>query len=137
MSTESPIEYGSHKLLYIEDNPGNRMLVQQLISRRTDLILSTAIDGSLGLIMARINQPELIMLDINLPDMSGYEVLTSLRADPRLAAIPVIALSSAAFPSDIEKGLQAGFFRYLPKPFRINELMDAIDDAMRLSNTIL
>ena len=117
-------------LLYVEDNPANLALVEQLITRRGGWKLLTAIDGHLGIQLARAYQPEVILMDINLPDISGIGVLEILRDDPATAHIPVIALSSNAFPRQIEKGIEAGFFRYLTKPFKIGEFMDVLDAAL-------
>lgn len=121
----------SHRtLLYVEDNPANLALVEQLIARRSDLKLLTAIDGHLGIQLARAYQPDVILMDINLPGISGYGALDILRKDPATAHIPVMALSANAVPRDIEKGLEAGFFRYLTKPIKVNEFMDALDVAL-------
>jgi PAS domain S-box-containing protein len=117
-------------LLYVEDNPANLALVEQLISRRGDLKLLTAIDAHLGLELARAYVPDLILMDINLPGMSGFGALRALREDPLTAHIPVLALSANAVPRDIEKGMDAGFFRYLTKPIRVHEFMDALDVAL-------
>jgi PAS domain S-box-containing protein len=117
-------------LLYVEDNPANLALVEQLIARRGDLKLLTAIDGDLGIELARAYLPDVILMDINLPGISGYGVLKHLRDDPLTAHIPVLALSANAVPRDIEKGLEAGFFRYLTKPIRVHEFMDALDVAL-------
>jgi CheY-like chemotaxis protein len=117
-------------LLYVEDNPANLSLVQQLIARRGNWKLWTAIDGDLGILVAKNNLPEVIVMDINLPGISGFEALKILRADPSTAHIPVIALSSNAFPSDVENGLRAGFFRYLTKPYKIDVFMAALDAAL-------
>jgi PAS domain S-box-containing protein len=118
-------------LLYVEDNPANLALVQQLIGRRGDLKLLTAIDAHLGIELARAYLPDVILMDINLPGMSGFGALKVLGDDPRTAHIPVLALSANAVPRDIEKGLEAGFFRYLTKPIRVREFMDALDLALR------
>jgi len=118
-------------LLYVEDNPANLALVEQLIERRGDLKLVTAIDAYLGIELARAYLPDVILMDINLPGMSGYGALKELRDDPLTAHIPVLALSANAVPRDIEKGLEAGFFRYLTKPIRVREFMDALDVALR------
>ncbi|HEU4852068.1 MAG TPA: PAS domain S-box protein [Telluria sp.] len=118
-------------LLYVEDNPANLVLVEQLIARRGDLKLLTAIDGHLGVELARAYLPDVILMDINLPGISGYGALRLLREDPATAHIPVLALSANAVPRDIEKGLEAGFFRYLTKPIRVREFMDALDVALR------
>ena len=103
-------------LLYVEDNPANLKLVEQLIARRPDMRLLSARDGTLGIELARASQPDVILMDINLPGISGIEALKILREDPATAHIPVVALSANAMPRDIEKGLEAGFFRYLTKP---------------------
>jgi PAS domain S-box-containing protein len=119
-------------LLYVEDNPANLELVEQLIARRPDLRLLSAADGNIGIEFARAYQPEVILMDINLPGISGIEALHILRADPATAHIPVIALSANAVPRDIEKGLEAGFFNYLTKPIKVNQFMDALDVALKL-----
>ncbi|MEN3365057.1 MAG: hypothetical protein V7606_2331 [Burkholderiales bacterium] len=118
-------------LLYVEDNPANLALVEQLIARRDDLKLITAIDGHLGVQLARTYQPDAILMDINLPGMSGFDALEILRRDPATAHIPVMALSANAVPRDIARGLEAGFFRYLTKPIKVREFMDALDVVLR------
>ena len=117
-------------LLYVEDNPANLALVEQLIARRSDLKLLTAIDAHLGIDLARTYQPDVILMDINLPGISGYGALNILHDDPLTSHIPVMALSANAVPRDIEKGLEAGFFRYLTKPIKVVEFMDALDVAL-------
>ena len=118
-------------LLYVEDNPANLKLIEQLIARRPDIRLLSARDGNTGIQLARANEPALILMDINLPGISGIEALKILREDPATAHIPVIALSANAMPRDIEKGLQAGFFRYLTKPIKISEFMDTLEAALK------
>jgi CheY-like chemotaxis protein len=118
-------------LLYVEDNPANLALVEQLIERRGDLKLLSAVDGHMGIELARAYLPDVILMDINLPGISGYGALKILNDDPATAHIPVLALSANAVPRDIEKGLEAGFFRYLTKPIRVREFMDALDVALR------
>ncbi len=120
-------------LLYVEDNPANLKLIEQLIKRRPDIRLLSAPDGSYGIELARANEPEVILMDINLPGISGIQALKLLREDPITALIPVIALSANAMPRDIEKGLQAGFFRYLTKPIKMNEFMDTLDTALEFA----
>ena len=117
-------------MLYVEDNPANLTLVEQLIARRGDLKLLTAIDAPLGIELARAYLPDVILMDINLPGISGYGALKLLRDDPATAHIPVLALSANAMPRDVEKGLEAGFFRYLTKPIRVHEFMSALDLAL-------
>jgi PAS domain S-box-containing protein len=118
-------------LLYVEDNPANLALVEQLIARRDDLLLLTAVTGHLGILLAKQNRPDVILMDINLPGLSGYGALQMLRADPATSHIPVIALSANAMPRDIEKGIDAGFFNYLTKPIMVREFMDALDVALQ------
>jgi PAS domain S-box-containing protein len=118
-------------LLYVEDNPANLKLIEQLIARRPDIRLLSARDGNTGIQLARANHPALILMDINLPGISGIEALKILREDPATKHIPVIALSANAMPRDIEKGLQAGFFRYLTKPIKIPEFMETLEAALK------
>jgi signal transduction histidine kinase/CheY-like chemotaxis protein len=124
-----------HTLLYVEDNPANLELVEQLIARRTDLRMLSAADGQLGIEFARVYQPEVILMDINLPGISGIEAMKILRKDPTTAHIPIIALSANAIPRDIERGLEAGFFNYLTKPIKVGEFMDALDAALKFAQT--
>ena len=132
---EPPVATGEplRTLLYVEDNLANLKLVEQLIARRSDLRLLTAVNGTLGIELARAAQPAVILMDINLPGISGVEALKILRVDPSTAHIPVVALSANAMPRDIEKGLQAGFFRYLTKPIKINEFMHTLDAALEFA----
>jgi CheY-like chemotaxis protein len=122
-------------LLYVEDNPANLMLVEDLIARRPDIRLLSAADGNRGIEIARASRPDVILMDINLPGISGIQALKILRADPATAHIPVVAVSANAIPRDIEKGLAAGFFRYLTKPIKVNEFMDTLDVALKFAKT--
>jgi len=120
-------------LLYIEDNPANLMLVEDIIARRDDLTLFSAKDGNEGIKIANELLPDLILMDINLPGISGLDALIILAKDKKTAHIPVIALSANAIPHDIERGLKAGFFRYLTKPIRVNEFMETLDSALQFA----
>jgi CheY-like chemotaxis protein len=122
-------------LLYVEDNPANLMLVEQIIEGVPHLRMLSARDATLGIALARAHQPEVILMDINLSGLSGIEALKILREDPATAHIPVLAISANAMPHDIQQGLEAGFFRYLTKPIKINEFMQALDLALELSAT--
>jgi len=124
---------GLRTLLYVEDNQANMQLVEQLIARRPDLKLLSAGDGRLGIEMARSHLPEVILMDVNLPGMSGIEALKILREDPATAHIPMLAISANAMPHDIRRGLDAGFLRYLTKPIKVSEFMDALDQALELA----
>jgi len=132
-----PHDAALRTLLYVEDNRANMQLVEQLIGRRSDMRLLSAGDGTRGISLARIHQPEVILMDINLPGISGIQALKILREDPATAHIPVLAISANAMPHDIKKGLEAGFFRYLTKPIKVNEFMEALDRALEFSETRL
>jgi len=118
-------------LLYVEDNPANLALVEELIGLRSDLKLLTAIDGHVGIQFARAYQPDVILMDIKMPGLSGFGALEVLRQDPATAHIPVMALSANAIPRDIARGMEAGFFSYLTKPIKVREFMAALDVALR------
>ncbi|MGR8998255.1 MAG: PAS domain S-box protein [Gammaproteobacteria bacterium] len=124
-------------LLYVEDNPANLMLVEQIIEGHPHVRMLSARDGKLGIALARAHLPDVILMDINLPGISGFQVLKMLREDNETAQIPVLAISANAMPRDIEKGLEAGFFQYLTKPIKVNEFMNALDDALKFSKTAL
>jgi CheY-like chemotaxis protein len=117
-------------VLQIEDNEANATVVRELIGLRSDLVFLTAITGLNGIKMAIAHLPNVILMDIHLPDINGYEVLAALRSNPLTCNIPVIALSSNAFKKQIQEGLEAGFFRYLTKPFKFADLMNMIDLAL-------
>jgi PAS domain S-box-containing protein len=129
----APRKAGQHTLLYVEDNPANMKLVEQVIARHPDIRLLTAINGHGGIEIALASQPEVILMDINLPDISGFEALKILHADPSTAHIPVIAISANAMPLNIEKGIKAGFFRYITKPIKVDEFMEALDVALEFA----
>ena len=120
-----------YSVLYIEDNPANLMLVETLVARRGDMRLLSASNGLSGIEIARSARPNVILMDINLPGMSGDKALTILAADPTTAHIPVIAISANAMPSDIAKGLAAGFVHYLTKPIRVDHFMETLDGVLK------
>jgi PAS domain S-box-containing protein len=120
-------------LLYVEDNPANMKLVEKLIAQRPDIHLLSAVNGTLGIEIARTSSPDMILMDINLPGISGIEAMKILREDPATAHIPIVALSANAMPRDIEKGMEAGFFRYLTKPIRVKEFMDTLNMALEFA----
>ena len=115
------------RVLYIEDNPANLKLVSQLMGRRRHVHLLTAHTPSLGLELAAAHRPDLILLDINMPGMDGYQLLSVLRADARLKAIPVVAVTANAMPRDIERGREAGFADYLSKPIDLKHFYAMLD----------
>jgi signal transduction histidine kinase/ActR/RegA family two-component response regulator len=129
----SPGDRAAHTLLYVEDNPANLMLVEQLIARRVNIRLLSAADASAGIALARLHQPEVILMDINLPGISGIQALKLLREDPLTRHIPVIAISANAMPHDVRRGVEAGFFDYLTKPIKVEAFMAAMDVALEVS----
>lgn len=133
--TASPLQ--QYTLLYIEDNPANLMLVEDIIARRQDVTLLTAIDGKSGIEMARNSLPDVILMDINLPGLSGIEVLKILHEDPATAHIPVLAISANAMPHDIQRGVQAGFFDYITKPLKVNEFINTMDTSLQFARSRL
>jgi CheY-like chemotaxis protein/two-component sensor histidine kinase len=121
-------------LLYVEDNRANMELVEQLVARRPGMRLLGAADGMRGVLLARLHVPDLILMDINLPGISGLQALKILRDDPATCHIPVLALSANALPRDVERGMEAGFFRYLTKPVKVAEFMEALDMGLVLAD---
>lgn len=114
-------------VLCIEDNPANLKLVEKVLELRRRTRLLAAPTPELGLALAQAHRPDLILLDINLPGMSGYEVRKRLRADPRLAAVPVVAITASAMPADVRRVRAAGFDGYLAKPLDIARFLDLLD----------
>jgi signal transduction histidine kinase/ActR/RegA family two-component response regulator len=123
----APDEAPAQRLLYIEDNPVNLLIVSELVSRRPQLHFDAAPDGASGVARARATQPSLILVDMQLPDFDGHEVLRRLRADPATAKIRCIALSANAMPEDIQRALDAGFDDYWTKPLDFKRFMAALD----------
>lgn len=117
-------------ILYIEDNPPNQRLMRQVLSRYPVLHLEVVEEALRGIFLARTKKPDLIILDINMPGINGYEALNVLRQDPVTKDIPVIALSANAMSHDIEKGMASGFDVYLTKPLNLALLIDAINELM-------
>ncbi len=119
-----------YKILYIEDNQANRQLVQLILERKEYLTLFMAADGKSGIETARRDLPDLILLDICLPDMDGYAVLTALRTNPATENIPVVAISGE-FPPQIPENSPYLFAKYLSKPIEITPLYRAIDELLQ------
>jgi CheY-like chemotaxis protein len=128
-------EHMNGSVLYIEDNQANMELVAQILAARPNLQLITSQNGAQGIDMARTGHPQVILMDINLPGISGMEALEILRQDAATKHIPVLAISANAMPLDIVKGLQAGFFRYLTKPIKIVDFLSALDLALTYAQT--
>ena len=121
------------RLLYIEDNPVNAMIIAELLGRRADLELQIAVDGASGVQQALARPPDLILLDMQLPDFDGFEVLRRLRAQPATAQVPCVALSANAMPEDIQRALQAGVADYWTKPLDFKAFVQALDERLGLS----
>ncbi|MEQ1659605.1 MAG: ATP-binding protein, partial [Hylemonella sp.] len=124
---------GKRTVLYVEDSPANLRLVQKILSKRADIELLVANNAEDGLVLAGRVRPALILLDLNLPGMDGFEALQRLRADPATRAIPVIAVSANAMKRDIERGRAAGFQDYLVKPINVRDLFATIDTHLTSS----
>jgi len=122
-----------HTVLYIEDNPANLRLITQLLARRPHIHLWSAHEPLLGLALAEEHKPDLILLDINLPGMDGYEVLEKLRSRPKTKNIQVIAISANAMASDIARGKAAGFDDYLTKPIDVANFLQVIDNTLKIN----
>jgi CheY-like chemotaxis protein len=114
-------------VLYVEDNPANVTFMKDLLSSFENIDLLTAPTAEIGIELARAHHPEVILMDINLPGMSGVEALRALRAAPGTSDIPVIALTAAASERDRQRGIQAGFYRYITKPVKVDELLNALE----------
>ena len=131
---ETALETKQRTVLYIEDNPANLRLVTQLLGRLPNLHMWSAHEPMLGLELAAANKPDLILLDINLPGLDGFEVLKLLKDRDGTRSTPVIAISANAMPKDIEKGLEAGFDDYITKPINIKELLLAVENKLNNSS---
>ena len=118
------------KVLYIEDNPVNVLLMEAMLGRLPGLQMLSAPLPMLGLQMVVDERPDLILLDIQLPGMDGFEVLRRLRLSEAGRHVPVIAVSANAMAHDVEHGLAAGFVRYLTKPLEMQELLVAVEAAL-------
>ncbi|RYG69251.1 PAS domain S-box protein, partial [bacterium] len=114
-------------VLYIEDNPSNLHLVQRLLSRRPEIRLLSAMQGELGYELARMHCPDLILLDLHLPDVSGLEVLLRLQGNTGTKSIPIVVLSADATPGQARRAVDAGAKAYLTKPLEVRQFFDTLD----------
>jgi signal transduction histidine kinase/CheY-like chemotaxis protein len=120
----------SYTLLYVEDNPASLLLVEQIIGDYPRIQMLSALDGTQAFAIAQEHLPDIILMDINLPDISGIETMNLLREDSATKHIPIIALSANAMPGDIYVGLEAGFSSYITKPIKNSDLLEALDAAI-------
>ena len=126
-STTTSIGKSTYSILYIEDNAANTELVRRVLKQHARMPLLSAVDARQGIELIKKSKPDLVLLDIGLPDMDGYTVLDILKHDPKTADIPVIALSAKAMPHDVEAGLEAGFVEYITKPINVAHFIEVID----------
>ena len=126
----SPPRRDRRAVLYVEDNLSNLRLVEAILTRRPELDVIPAMQGSLGLDLARQHLPDLVLLDLHLPDLPGEEVLRRLRADPTTAGIPVIIVSADGAPAMIERMLAAGARAYVNKPIDVRKFLSVLDAAL-------
>jgi PAS domain S-box-containing protein len=130
------LSYSNFKIIYIEDNPANMRLVDNIIANHaSEAKMLGAPTAEMGIELARDTRPDVILMDINLPGMDGYEALSRLRNYPETKDIPVIAISAAASPRDIDRGKAAGFHAYLTKPIEVSELINAIENILDKINS--
>jgi CheY-like chemotaxis protein len=129
---EAPSSEQRAHVLYVEDNPANITFMTDLLDAVEGYSLQTARSASEGLLLAEQLMPDVILLDINLPDMDGVSVLQRLKNSQRTREIPVIALTAAAAERERERGARAGFYRYLTKPVKVDELLAALEAALAL-----
>jgi CheY-like chemotaxis protein len=122
---------GTHTLLQIEDNPANLKLVERMLEGFPDVKLISALQGRLGLELARQHLPDLVLLDLNLPDVSGLEVLRILRADPATRDVPVIMISADATKEQVRRLLDAGARAYVTKPLDVAEFVNVVADTLQ------
>lgn len=115
------------RVLYVDDEDVNRLLMQALLDFRSGVDLQLAADGASGLAAARARPPDLVLLDMRLPDMTGLQVLQALRADPALAGVPCVAVSANAMPDEIAAALRQGFDAYITKPIAKDRLFAEVD----------
>ena len=128
--SKEPATEDVRRILYVEDNFSNVTLVDQMLAERPTLELMTAMQGRVGLELARQHSPDLILLDLHLPDLPGWQVLAQLKADHLTREIPVVVISADATPPQIKRLLSAGARAYLTKPLDIPEFFRVIDEAL-------
>ena len=120
-------------MLYIEDNLSNLKLIETILSTKPEVKLLSAMQGGIGLELARRHRPDLILLDLHLPDIDGDVVLARLRAEPQTRDIPVVMLSADAMPGQIERLRAAGIQHYLTKPLNVREFLRVLDEMLEIA----
>ena len=122
-------------LLYIEDNLSNLTLIEEILEERSEIELLSAMQGQVGLDLARQHSPDLILLDLHLPDLPGWEVLSQLKLSETTADIPVVVISADATPSQIKRLIKAGAVSYLTKPLDVTEFFRVLDNTIVTDGT--
>lgn len=130
VATKTPVGTPLHTVLCIEDDASNLMLMQDIFALRPEILFLSATNGKHGIQIARAVIPDLILMDVSLPDINGFDVTIILKQDPITAHIPVIAITSHALPRHIEKGRAVRFFSYLTKPFKLTEFRETVDRVL-------
>ncbi|MFQ6099778.1 MAG: response regulator [Anaerolineae bacterium] len=125
----------SIRILYIEDDPSNRLLVRRILEAEDYSVLE-ATDGLAGLEMAAQMQPDLILLDINLPEIDGYDLARRFRETPGLQHVPILALTANVMKGDRERTLEAGCDGYIQKPIDVDRLPEQVKEALRKSSIL-
>ncbi|MGI8554220.1 MAG: response regulator [Dehalococcoidia bacterium] len=124
------LSLAAHTVLYIEDNLSNLGVVERVLNRRPGVRLLTAMQGGIGLELAKLHRPDLILLDVHLPDTTGDQVLARLQEDPTPRDLPVVVVSADATPRQIERLLAGGAREYLTKPLNLKRFMDVVDTLL-------
>ena len=131
LTIEQVPKQAMYTILYIEDNPANLKLVTHIFEKQPNIEIISAYTPTLGLDLIMSTKPDLVLLDIQLPEMSGYDVLATLRNNPETKDIPVIAVTANAMPSEIKKGLHAGFNNYLTKPINVSQIIEVVNEHLQ------
>jgi len=131
LQAETAIPFPAGTILYVEDNPENLRLVELILKPINGVTLLTADNAELGLLIAADRKPDMIIMDIGLPGMNGFQALEKLKGDTCTSAIPVVALSANATDHDIARGTQSGFFRYLTKPIDVGQFLSTVRDVLK------
>jgi CheY-like chemotaxis protein len=128
--TAPPLALGGRTVLYIEDNLANLQLVERVLERFADVRLLPAMQGNLGLELAREQRPDLVLLDLHLPDLPGREVLLRLKAEPALRDVPIVVLTADATEGEQKRMLAAGAHAYLTKPFDVRRFLSVVQECL-------
>ena len=135
-SPASDGRYRQRRVHYVEDNETNVVLMRGMLAQRPQIALSVSTMGLDALAAVRIERPDLLLLDMHLPDIDGLDLLTHLKADDGTAGIPVIVLSADATPERVARALDAGAEAYLPKPLNLAELLQHVDALLEQGDTV-